>query len=209
MFSTSELSIDGINLCNSGQCKSAELNVKNIIPSEPNCLIISDSSQRRAFQNCLDPRKFSPYCIIRSAICLSPAGCRYLLLDICDREFVIVQILSNINLPFLQCPPVGVDGSCGVLISVTGSGATVIDDPSQPPYDTVEDTLVGVQNSSSRPLSILTLRSQNAIFGFDGDGLCAVGSIRARRSLAIVPSQAEPGTELFYAAGPQIRRSRA
>ena len=34
MYSFSFVFLSGINLCNSGQCRSAELNVKNIIPEE-------------------------------------------------------------------------------------------------------------------------------------------------------------------------------
>ena len=39
-------------LWSSGQCKSAELNVKNTRPCDLICLIISDSSHCLAFQNC-------------------------------------------------------------------------------------------------------------------------------------------------------------
>jgi hypothetical protein len=72
-----------------------------------------------------------------------------------------------------QCPPVGADSGCGVVITVTNTGAT-ISRSGQPPYDNIEDTLVGVINNSNRPISALGLRSSVAIFGFDGDGLCAV-----------------------------------
>jgi hypothetical protein len=75
--------------------------------------------------------------------------------------------------PFTQCPPVGLDTSCAVLIvyNPDGSRATLVD-PSQPPYDGVEDTLIGVQNNSTVSVSSLAL-SGPGIFGFDGDGLCA------------------------------------
>jgi hypothetical protein len=78
--------------------------------------------------------------------------------------------------PFTQCPPVGMDTSCAVLIVYNPDGSRVtLVDPSQPPYDGVEDTLIGVQNNSTVPVPSLTLTGFGVIpiFGFDGDGLCA------------------------------------
>src|SRR3954447_6587175 len=50
--------------------------------------------------------------------------------------------------PFGQCPAVGADPSCGILIVVNpGGGLTVLKDPAVGPYDGLEDTLVGVLNS--------------------------------------------------------------
>ena len=74
--------------------------------------------------------------------------------------------------PFTECPAVGVDTSCGVLIDVTDSGATVSVDSTQHPYDNSEDTLVGIINDSSHPLVSVSL-SATGIFGFDGDGICS------------------------------------
>lgn len=74
--------------------------------------------------------------------------------------------------PFTECPAVGADTSCGILIDVTDTGTTVYSDPSQGPYDGSDDTLVGVLNSSSSTIGQLTLSSNTVIFGFDGDGLC-------------------------------------
>jgi hypothetical protein len=74
---------------------------------------------------------------------------------------------------FPQCPPVGADSGCAVLIQFNADGSRVtLFDPSQPPYDLIEDTLVGVQNNSTSSISSLAL-SGAGIFGFDGDGLCA------------------------------------
>src|SRR2546428_11144094 len=80
--------------------------------------------------------------------------------------------------PFTQCPPVGLDTSCAVLIVFNPDGSrTTLVDPSQPPFDGIEDTLVGVQNNSSSSVSSLSLDtapgSPIPIFAFDGDGLCA------------------------------------
>jgi len=77
--------------------------------------------------------------------------------------------------PFTQCPAVGVDTSCGLLVNVTGAGISIVQDPSQGPYDSIEDTLVGVVNQSGKSLERLSLLSDTDIFGFDGDGLCIYG----------------------------------
>jgi hypothetical protein len=75
---------------------------------------------------------------------------------------------------FSQCPPVGNDTSCGVLVTVTDSGTQVQSDPSQPPFDGVEDTLIGVQNDSPNAIASIPLSATTGkpLFGFDGDGLC-------------------------------------
>jgi hypothetical protein len=74
--------------------------------------------------------------------------------------------------PFTECPAVGADTSCGVLIQVSDSGASVFSDPSQGPYDGVDDTLSGVVNASSKSVRSIALSSDTDLFGFDGDGLC-------------------------------------
>ena len=79
--------------------------------------------------------------------------------------------------PFTQCPPIGMSASCGVLIEFTDTGTNIFVDPTVPPYDGVEDTLVGVLNDSSATVNNVTLAGVGVtgapIFGFDGDGLCA------------------------------------
>ncbi len=68
--------------------------------------------------------------------------------------------------PFTECPAVGYDTSCETLIDITGSGVTVLNDPTQGPFEGSDDTLVGVLNESSaeitasgcrRPTAFLTL----------------------------------------------------
>jgi hypothetical protein len=81
---------------------------------------------------------------------------------------------------FSQCPAVGLDTSCGTLITVSPGSpptATIAFDTTQGPYEGADDTLVGVQNNTGA--DVLALRIDcascpNAIFGFDGDGLCTV-----------------------------------
>ena len=77
--------------------------------------------------------------------------------------------------PFTQCPAIGFDSSCAVLFTINPDGSVTKDtDPSQPPYDGVEDSLIGVQNNTAvRTIPRLTLAG-GGIFGFDGDGLCSV-----------------------------------
>ncbi|TMK58957.1 MAG: RHS repeat-associated core domain-containing protein [Actinobacteria bacterium] len=77
--------------------------------------------------------------------------------------------------PFTQCPAVGYDTSCGLLVDITGAGIAILQDPSQGPYDAVEDTLIGAINRSSKSVSRLSLVSNTDLFGFDGDGLCFYG----------------------------------
>jgi hypothetical protein len=75
--------------------------------------------------------------------------------------------------PFNQCPAIGFSNSCAILFTVNPDGSiTAASDPSVPPFDGVEDTLVGVQNNSAGTLLSLTL-SGAGIFGFDADGLCS------------------------------------
>ncbi len=77
--------------------------------------------------------------------------------------------------PFDQCPAIGIDTSCALLIYVDPSGTpSVIGDPSQSPFDGGDDTLVGVQNDSSQPITSMPVSATSGkpLFGFDGDGLC-------------------------------------
>jgi hypothetical protein len=79
------------------------------------------------------------------------------------------------------CPAVGSDtNGCEFIITVTAvnsSGAATafsvaLNAPDQGPYDAVEDTLVGVINSSGSVLKSLTLPNTLGQFSFDGDGAC-------------------------------------
>ncbi len=78
--------------------------------------------------------------------------------------------------PFTECPTVGSATSCDVLITVNANGsATVALDSTQPPYDNVEDSLVGVLNNSAHAIGALPL-SGSDIFGLEGDGMCSFGA---------------------------------
>jgi len=75
--------------------------------------------------------------------------------------------------PYGECPAIGSDTSCGILVDVTDGGSQILADPSQGPFDGSDDTLVGLLNSSSQTVGSITLSSDTDIFGFDGDGICS------------------------------------
>jgi hypothetical protein len=97
------------------------------------------------------------------------------------------MMASSAPLSFNECPAVGADTSgCELLITVTavnGSGAATAftvaaSSPDQGPFDSSDDTLVGIVNSSSSALKSITLTAfsdGDGIFDFDGDGACEGG----------------------------------
>ena len=101
--------------------------------------------------------------------------------------------------PFTQCPPVGADTSCGTLIVVNSGGSLEsFNDPTQGPFDSVEDTMIGVQNNSSSPVSSIALEG-GFIFGFDGDGICSGFYSPAPPACPYGPTGYEgPGTEFSF-----------
>lgn len=78
-----------------------------------------------------------------------------------------------VSAPFTQCPAVGQDSSCEILLQVGDDGTAILADPSQGPFDGSDDTLVGVLNSSSQALANVQIASDTDVFGFDGDGICS------------------------------------
>lgn len=77
---------------------------------------------------------------------------------------------------YSQCPAIGqATAGCDLVITVTDSGTTVATGPSYGiaggTYDGSDDTLIGIVNNSSSPLSSIPLSSSTNIFGFDGDGI--------------------------------------
>jgi len=80
--------------------------------------------------------------------------------------------------PFNQCPAIGISPSCAILIELTDGATNILGDATVPPYDAIEDTLVGVQNNSTATVTRVTLTDTRAplgipIFAFDGDGICS------------------------------------
>jgi len=77
--------------------------------------------------------------------------------------------------PFNQCPPVGLDTGCAILLVIDNAGSLrVVTDPSQGPYDGIEDTLIGVQNNSQDTVLSIPLKGSIPMFAFDGDGPCGI-----------------------------------
>lgn len=77
---------------------------------------------------------------------------------------------------FGQCPPVASDQGCQYLITITNGGQSVAQDPTQGPYEASDDSLIGVQNSSSNAITALPLSAPGtALFGFEADGICDPG----------------------------------
>lgn len=76
--------------------------------------------------------------------------------------------------PFTQCPAVGASPSCKILLIVNADDSvSVYGDPAVGDYDGGDDTLVGIENQSSRPVPAVTVTGPGSdLSGFDGDGLC-------------------------------------
>ena len=81
--------------------------------------------------------------------------------------------------PFRQCPAVGLDTSCRILIVIDATGAQrILTDASvSATFDGNDDTLIGVVNMSPNPVSSIPLTAATDIFGFDGDGVCAASIV--------------------------------
>lgn len=89
---------------------------------------------------------------------------------------VLGMLAISVSPANAQCPAFGADTACGVVITVTNSGATVNSSTGQGPYDGNDDTLIGVVNNSNRAITSLDLTSTQNIFGFDGDGIDTFGA---------------------------------
>jgi len=76
--------------------------------------------------------------------------------------------------PFTQCPAVGDDTSCGVLIVINPDGTVnIYTDSSQGPYDWSEDTLIGVQDNCAARGGVTTIAFSGTTEIFDLDADCA------------------------------------
>ena len=81
------------------------------------------------------------------------------------------------------CPAVGVATDCGVQINILAQSGGVVTSASTVagpagngnPYDGIEDTLVGITNTTNATVNSITLTSTSGAFGFDNDGPCAFG----------------------------------
>ena len=68
-------------------------------------------------------------------------------------------------------PYITAGGGCNTLITIAANGSITTTVPNPNPYDGIEDTLVGVVNNGTTPLTQLTLNG-SGISGWDGDGIC-------------------------------------
>ncbi len=76
--------------------------------------------------------------------------------------------------PFNECPSIGNDSGCAYLIILNAaSPAQVVANPSVGPYNSHNDSLVGIVNNSGATVNSVALASTKDIFAFDGDGICA------------------------------------
>jgi hypothetical protein len=89
---------------------------------------------------------------------------------------------------FGQCPPVYADTGCQFLVTITDAGPSVAQDATQAPYENSDDSLLGVQNSSSRSVSALPLSAPGtSLFGFESDGICNPGGAPVPSGCVPVP----------------------
>lgn len=76
--------------------------------------------------------------------------------------------------PFTECPAIGSSPSCEILLVVNPDETiSVLGDSSVGPYDGGDDTLVGILNNSTVPISAITVSGPSSgLAAFDGDGIC-------------------------------------
>ena len=102
-----------------------------------------------------------------------------------SRSFAVVILLAATALlasdAHAQCPAVGADTLCGIVITITDQGSA-ISFTGQPPYSdgslgggNYTDTLIGVINNSSVPISSIGLSSPQTIFNFTHNGIDSFG----------------------------------
>jgi hypothetical protein len=101
---------------------------------------------------------------------------------------------SAASAAFTQCPPVDKDTSCQFLFTVTDTESTVQSDPTQGPFEGIEDALIGIQNSSSKPLSSIPISAEENLFGFENDGICSPGENPIPAGCVILTKTSSNGT---------------
>jgi hypothetical protein len=75
--------------------------------------------------------------------------------------------------PFKECPRIGADSSCAMLILIGDHGTQILTDPAQGPYEHNEGVLVGVLNDTTgRTISSVPVTGDSDVFSFDVDGIC-------------------------------------
>ncbi len=100
--------------------------------------------------------------------------------------------------PFNECPALGSDTGCALLIVFNPNGSiSILVDPTQGPYDDDDDTLVGVYNNSGKTQTSVTLSGIGVtgapIFQFESDGLCTFAPFTGSSFCAGAYYQSDPG----------------
>lgn len=105
-----------------------------------------------------------------------------LFLGIVCLAFGAASVFATPTPPFTECPAVGQDTSCGLLIVFNAGGsASIFADSSQGAFNpNGDDTLIGVLNSSGSTAASTTITGTDVVnalpaFLFDGGGLCGFG----------------------------------
>jgi hypothetical protein len=112
--------------------------------------------------------------------------------DSCDTSADTFTATVNAAPQFKQCPPVFDDFGCQFLMLVSDNGTTIEEDTNQGPYEDSDDSLIGIVNNSSDPISEIPLSSPaSELFGFDGDGICDPGGTPIPSGC--VPQSGAPG----------------
>jgi hypothetical protein len=68
-------------------------------------------------------------------------------------------------------PAIGADSGPGFIINAGTGGTFTVTATGQGPYDSSDDTYIGVTNNSGGPVSSIALSSTATIFAFEGDGI--------------------------------------
>lgn len=105
-----------------------------------------------------------------------------LFLGIICLAFGVASVFATPAPPFTECPAVGQDTSCGLLIIFNAGGsASIFADSSQGAFNpNGDDTLIGALNSSGSTVASTTITGTDVVdnlpaFLFDGGGLCGFG----------------------------------
>jgi hypothetical protein len=116
----------------------------------------------------------------------------------------LLAFSGSASAAFSQCPTVGFDTGCAILITINPNGeASSATDFTQRPFDGLEDTLLGVQNNSPNPVTSVKLTGP-AIFGFDGDGVCSGVNTTGEAGFEPPPSGCPFGTEEETSPGSKV-----
>jgi hypothetical protein len=115
---------------------------------------------------------------------------------------LLVLVPSRASAVFTQCPPVAADAGCQFLITLANGAPSVQQDPTQPPYESADDSLIGVQNNSSKSIGALPMSASSALFGFEADGICnpIIAGVPGGPAPGCVPA---PGSPPGTVCGPQ------